>query len=150
MNIYVNGTVLRDHLESSIRDSLLKIYLRIEEGARTSGHKVQLPFPDEKLDRLSPESFGKEIIDRIMRADSIISVYYPPNEAVAWEAHFAAEAGKPQILVVDPADSPKLPVALQELERYSVYELPVEKILRQLERTVPRKGEEPPPPMHAY
>src|SRR5687767_3839314 len=83
MNIFVAGTVLREKLERSIFRNLKRLYPEIEKAAAAAGHTVQLPLPDFELDHMPRTQFAREIQRRIRAADSLITVLYPPNDAVA-------------------------------------------------------------------
>jgi hypothetical protein len=143
MKIYVAGTVLRDRLEGSILRSLTNLYKQIVSEARLQGHSVDIPYPDVALDQMTRERFAAEIQRRILHADSVITVLYPPNPNVAFEAHFAAENHKPQVLVVDPAQRPELSPSLAHLARYSIWEVKIQEVIFTLEMMVRHSRDEP-------
>ena len=153
MKIYVAGTVLRKKLDPSVYETVGQVYHDIESAAKTLNHVVQLPLPDPKLDGLSPAVYQAEIRRRILEADSIITVLFPPNEAVAAEAHLAVEAGKPQAVIIDVQHPPKLSPELAVLERYPISNVPAETVIENLEiqvrkkRAIQKRREEPPPMM---
>jgi nucleoside 2-deoxyribosyltransferase len=142
MNIYVAGTVLREKLDESLAKKLRTLYIGIEEAAKQSGHCVQLPFPDSTLDGMSKKQFETEIQNRIRDADSIISVMDPPNTAVAVEAHFAAEEGKPQAILVSHLNATSLPDRLADISRYIIGETNLADVIADLDRAVISKTSE--------
>lgn len=145
MQIYVAGTVLRPQLESHVHRVLQKLYAEIETVAREHGHSAALPYPEDALDLLPRELFRIEILSRIDRSDAVISVHYPCNEMVAFEAQYAAKIGKPLIIVVDRLGAATLPRPLTRFGHYPVEHAPVEQIIAHLEQAAKEEGGEAPP-----
>jgi nucleoside 2-deoxyribosyltransferase len=137
MKTYIAGTVLRPCLKPPVYERLERLYRSIEITANQNGHTAELSYPDHYLDRMELNDFQREIRRRIEEADSVIAILDPPNEAVAIEAHFAAEIGKPQAILVENVAQP--PQAIRGLERYALHatdEPSLDKIFEELAKAV--------------
>ena len=127
MRIYVAGEVPRERetprtmaerFFGEKSSSLSRLYAEIG-AAKTkfavSGQQIEvvLPWPDPLLDKLDARSFVEYVQSEIKKADAVLTVFTPPGIAVGFESRFAADLGKPQIVLL-PADI-RIPRWLQVL-----------------------------------
>jgi hypothetical protein len=144
MRIYVAGTVLRSRLEAHVHFILKQLYCELEWQAGAQGHTIMLPYPEAWLDQLEVQEFKEEILRRIDNADFVISIHYPPNEMVAFEAQHAAERNKPSVIVVHSQYLPSLPPILLNFRHYDLNETTVEELLSSLNSARNKTDENPP------
>jgi hypothetical protein len=125
--IYVAGPVLRESRPAPTASELEQLYRRLAFAAEQAGGFVRLPLFDEELERLPPELFARPIWRRIEQADSVIAMIDAPgghagsNLSVAGEAHWAAQAGKPLVILAREPD--RIPRLLRALSRFPVLPL---------------------------
>jgi hypothetical protein len=107
--------------------SLTKIYLEIKAalaglGFSSGGDELKLPYPNPTWDSLEPKDFVARLRETISESDAVLTVFFPPGIAVAFEALLAAELRKPQIILVPEAIA--IPRYLRTLPNVvNIYEL---------------------------
>ena len=137
--IYVAGPVLRRDPFRSSPNELRDLYDLLERIAKRDGVKLVLPTFDKHLDKQGPAEFAKAIRKGVQEADGLIAMIDAPgahkgtNLSVAGEAQWAADDGKPVVIVAKtPDDVPRL---LRSLSRFPVQPLDAvdyEDLLRKL------------------
>ncbi len=150
MKIYVAGTVPRAGMEPTLFSGLEDTYRQITVAVRQAGHTAQLPLFEDALAQMETRTFQEEIHRRIRDADSVITILDPPSLSVAFEAHFAAGAGKPQaILVEDPANPPPGVRELMHVHCYALSETSLRSVVQELAAQVAAKPSTVAPPASA-
>jgi hypothetical protein len=119
-NIYIAGPLLNAQPNRSYSVLLKLLYLNLETEAKLAEVRIQVPYYEEKLDRLDAVEFTREIRRRIQKADALLAVIIDEDwsqlrasYSVACEAQMAADEGKPIAIVAQHPD--RVPRLLRSL-----------------------------------
>jgi hypothetical protein len=102
-DIYVAGP-----LSEGPFDPRAQLYAQLSAAAEEAGLSVALPVRDDQIDLLPPNEFTRAVIERIREARAVITVLAPGDQSVPVEAAMASGFEKPQLVVVDGGDVPRL------------------------------------------
>jgi hypothetical protein len=139
MKIFVAGTLLRNQLPQPLLARLLRAYTELQEYAGSRKFEIKLPLVEDKLSKMSREQVLSEVERRISESDSVVTVLYPWNDAVAFEADKAAKLDKPQAIIVSQEGAEKLPPEMRRLVHGSIEDVSWEKVIKALEIEVAKK-----------
>lgn len=133
---YVAGPVIREgmHLDPWVQ----RCYSIIEEAAKLTRQRAQIPYVEMPLERATPREFSAQILGRIRDARSVVAVFLPDDPSTPIECALAVREGK-RVLIIHQAGVrvPRLLAGLPAVETL-VFEDFEQNLLEQISRFLER------------
>jgi len=102
-DVYIAGPVI-----DSPRDLKTELYFALAAEVEAMGASFALPERDGEIDALAPEDFTRRIAGRIRDAQVVVTVLSAGDQSVPIEAAMASQFGKPQLVLLDGVEPPRI------------------------------------------
>ena len=102
-DVYIAGPVI-----SSPRDGMAELYFALAAEIEAMGVSVALPERDAEIDAPAPEEFTRGIAGRIRDAQVVVTVLSVGDQSVPIEAAMASQFEKPQLVLLDDLEAPRI------------------------------------------